>query len=672
MKKIILLLMLLLCAWLPAQALAGDEAVYAVVLRENGADTVLGTGVIYLQSDLLLTAEACAVEGELRVQGDGGEYAVAERIPVANSGAVLLRLEKATPAMPVELASYNVAAMSVCYTADAAGHIVPAEVYEAIYSHYRGLEALLLSGEEGILPGAVWLDGRGGLVGMTLTQQGEGQGLYTAFETGLLYGYTLQDIRTNNAAYLPVKTEWADGVLTVSWEDGKRSGGLYLLSVSAAENLYYTTYSARGSERRIEVALPAGRAYDVQVQWARTERTALPPSWLHMKRVNLTGTAFHDYDYQQECYVAIEKKGRHGQSVHAREDFISADMLGEGNTCCLQLLTSYDVAEEVELPLVIELIAPDGQCYFTVTDFLFSPKTEAEDHFCVDISELWADCAAFSEGGVLAAGEYALRYYIAGGLAGETVFPVHEMGAKSPEETALTGFVTDVAMNVENGLVSLDWENAADLPEGDVTYYAFMEVEGNTYNSYVENASGDMTASFFLVPDRTSAFWVVWAREGGDATRTIPDDVSQFQVVRGVERVAPYTANGFTHLRGCFILGEGTGSMFQEEAVITREMIAGDAVISYQTEDTYQVAAESADHPMLFTLYTPEGYVFMDEASYSFLPEYNASDLWAADVSYLFDSYEQLVHQDQWPAGEYVFVCYIDGCEAGRATFTLE
>ena len=55
------------------------------------------------------------------------------------------------------------------------------------------------------------------------------------------------------------------------------------------------------------------------------------------------------------------------------------------------------------------------------------------------------------------------------------------------------------------------------------------------------------------------------------------------------------------------------------------------------------------------------------------MPELQAADLWIADITEVFRSYEQFVDEaERWPAGEYVVAYYVDGCEVSRIPFVLE
>ena len=112
---------------------------------------------------------------------------------------------------------------------------------------------------------------------------------------------------------------------------------------------------------------------------------------------------------------------------------------------------------------------------------------------------------------------------------------------------------------------------------------------------------------------------------------------------------------------------------FLPETALTREALLDDGLrLVFQTEDTYQVAEESAGHPLVFALFTPEGWIFTEQGAYTFTPDVAASDLWLRDLSSIVQSYVSFAGEDAWPAGEYTFGYYIDGQTAAEYTFTLE
>jgi len=119
---------------------------------------------------------------------------------------------------------------------------------------------------------------------------------------------------------------------------------------------------------------------------------------------------------------------------------------------------------------------------------------------------------------------------------------------------------------------------------------------------------------------------------------------------------------------------DGMATDFLPQAPLTRAALSDRSrPIYFQTEDAYEVAQTEEEHSLMLALYTPEGYVFPYTSGYIFMPEMNGSDLWVSDVSVIFEDYEQFVpEEERWPAGEYLFVYYIDGGVVATIPFTLE
>ncbi len=691
MKKIILLLCLVLCAAFSV-AQAGDDpqtmaenALYTIVARTDGGDMVLGSGVLFQRSDALLTVSHCMPEGtEIYAVNADGERRVKGWETLLDSGLGILYLEGLARTAPLALSAMDCYALPTLYGVDGKGQAAQAHLHQIIYSVHNGYNALQLVAHDGLMPGGVMMDEKGALMGVILTQNGEGRGRYTALDARTLMALMGQESVSGEMEY---SMTWLNGscretlcawngdkgVAVVLWPEAEGGEGTYVIHVSGEENLYYTSYTAEMGETYVELPLPPGHRYLFHVQWVKDGEQAEFDMAYAVSLEIPEAQALTSYGFTQDCYLGVAPAAHPHNAIHDRMDEVSADMLTDPRqTVCLQILNRYDVDETVEMPLSICLEAPDGQFYWYDSSYAFIPEYEQNDVFCMDLSGLWEDCATFSghADGLVPAGEYTLAYYIGGKLAGEYAFEVKPAGAVTPAASPDVGFVTDVTLVYENGMVTLDWTNAADLPIGAVTYYANMEIDQNTYSSYIIIPDGETTAQFLHVPDSYCAYWVTWAREGGNALEADPLlQANSFQIVPAQEH-APYGAHGFTHIRSSFTVGEACDGVYREEAAITRELLMGSEPLCYQTEDAYQVEDADGDHPMVLALYTPEGYVFTDPAFYGFMPELCAGDIWARDVRPLLQRYMDMA-ADAWPAGDYDFVCWIDGCEAARISFTL-
>ncbi len=685
MKKILMLLCLLALLMLPT-ALADDtDAIYTLVSRVDGVDTVLGSGVVFLEQDVLLTAESCYAEGTLLAIGPDGEHAITGKTRAGGCGLVLLKMDGKAACDPIAISDFSVNSQNVVYTLDGSGQLTTRALSNAVYTMYRGREALLMMGGEGVRPGAIWLDVNGALMGMVCAQSGEGKATYIAADTSQFYGMTYADVAAGDEAFLPISCTAGDGVLNISWESS-RKGGNYIICVSGMDNYYYTTYTVGSSDREAQITVPCGVTWDVQVQWAPSEKSALPPAWLWMQRVHAPGYAMNDLNYQQECYIGFYQGSRAPSGMLEKAEFISADMLMDKKlTACVQVTSIYDVDTNIKLPLVISLIAPDGQIYFEEDEILLSTKYENGNAWRHDLSALLSDCAMFSEGGVIQPGEYTVQVDIGGRIAGTHTFQVERMGSTAPAATevpapaattpdpdAAIGFVTDLQVEEKDGMLHIDWSRAADLPQGDATYWLFHMYDGNQYFSRGQVDAGEMNVELPILPDRNVHVWITWTKGDTDETSEFPFEQKAYFSMAGKIAIPAYTRNGFTHVRSSFTLSEPVEFKYMPQDAITREVIESGRAIYFQTEDTYQAEEESADHPMIFALYAPDGAVYTTVSSYIFMPDYAAADIWGSEITGLFNTCAQFSESGKCPDGSYTFTLYIDGCTAASHTFTLE
>ncbi len=377
-----------------------------------------------------------------------------------------------------------------------------------------------------------------------------------------------------------------------------------------------------------------------------------------------------------DCYLASTPKGVEPAGALEPMALTAAALADPACDVYLQVRSSYRVAEEIVLPMTVELIAPDGQFYFEEMSFIFDPALGEDDSFAVPVGELIDNCNTFSGG--LRTGEYLVRCAIGGRIAGEYAFTLQEAGeipAAAEEETepAKYGVIPGLQAEEKSGVVIVDWANA-DVPEGaTVTLYSMCA--GNPYYNYQEYENNAPQAEVFCVPGRRMMIWAVWALEHPE-TPPMPSQNEEF-VLMDVPAAAPLTENGFRNIR----LGvapskdpeaEGKGAWLKE-IPLTREILTDRSTpLYFQTEDTYQVGATSEGHPLSLILLTPEGFCFLEPGYYIYDAALQASDLWLRDISALFAAYESICGDAAWPAGEYRLQYLIDGRLAGEYAFTLE
>lgn len=402
-----------------------QKALYRIVLRTEEGDTTLGSGVVFMQNDILLTAQGCCREGEVIAIGMDGEHPVKLCAPAGDSGAALLELETPSAATPLALAGYDQESLPYIFGCDAKGTVGASPLYQVLHARYRGLNALTLVGEEGVLPGGVVADAKGNIVGLVVSQQMEGLGMYTALEPDSLY--TALSGGGDASAFLPLEAAWAEGLLTLTWTDGERIDGIYRITLTAEENRYYTTYELQPGDRSLPLAVPPGHTYYMQAQWVDAGSEAHDLLWSAMTAYTVPKVAFQQHGFQQKCYLAAAPAGTEVTEALAEMSPVTGNaLMDEANDLYLQIFNTYDVDGEITLPMTVSLIAPDGQLYFEEMSYIFSPDYEAEDTFAVSVDGLFDSCRSFSGYGTLPGGEYVLSYSIGGKVAGEYHFTLED------------------------------------------------------------------------------------------------------------------------------------------------------------------------------------------------------------------------------------------------------
>lgn len=687
MRKRILMLTMALMLLLTASAGAEElyeklgSALYRIVLRTEKGDTTLGSGVLFVDPSVLLTAAGCCAEGDLYAIGNDGEHAVLSR-GLSESGAALLELATPSTSEPLLLADTDAQSLPYIFGAGSDGRSGPSPLYLVRQTLHGSRDALLLTGGEGLLPGAFLADTKGNIIALVLSQHMEGVGGYVALDSHELALALLEEDKAASN-FLPATLSWADGHLNIAWEDKKRDIGVYVVTVSGDDNAYYTTYEAKPAERSMSLSFPPGHTYHIQVQWAKKESAALAPDWDAMEVITIPAIDYTAGGYQAECFLVSAPAGADSTaSLAEMTTFTPAALTDPTRDILLQVRSCYTVSAKADVPMAVELTAPDGQFYFEEMTFTLDPAYGADDAFSLEMDELLASCAEFS-GGVLKEGTYKVRFSLRGKVAGEYAFTVQADGTASPAaapsaapaSTVTSGFATGLTVKNENGLVTLSWDTAS-VPEG-AKVHVYYFYEGNTYSTYYDMEPGSTAAKIFTVPGRRMMAWVSWATRGTPSPSMPSHSAKDQYILLEASQETPLIAHNFRNLRiGLTPSADpnaATAGKFLPQQTLTRKILSDRSTpLYFQTEDTYRVSATSEGHPLLIVLMTPDGMCFFDPGYYTFDLSLQKSDLWLKDVSKLFADYAAFVSVDSWPAGQYRILYCIDGKIAGEYAFTLE
>ncbi len=672
MKKRMLILaaLLLLVSVMKVACAESPEALYRIVLRTEAGDMPLCTGIVFGTADTLLTAADCQREGECIAIGADGEHAVSAWEALDDTGAALLRLADSTAAVPVPVAADTASAVPVIYGVTAQGLTVSAECTAPQSSLQHGREDLVLSAMEGLLPGAVVLDGKGALVALTVRQQAEGHGLYTG-----VYAMDIGRALSGAAsAFIPVDVAWADGEVRLTWTDETRTAGLYCLCIIAEENEFYTALHLDTAERDVTLPLAPGHHYDFLLQWLADENQDIAFDWDSMQSFTLPEVNVSLPGFAQTGSLVIAPQGKKlSERLTPPARYTLQALSSAQYSRYYQIVCTHAVTQETELPMTYWLTAPDGQFYAEDNVCTLSPTNAGmEQLFSLPIDELLTECAAFSGQGTLPLGEYSLSWCLGGRLAGRFSFTVEEAaGADIPAEDASAVLVESLRVTAEDGFIHADWSDSA-VPAGK-TVITYVMYDGNGYYSYTVTDAAEGKTQFVSIPGDRCVIWAV-AADSKDAFLT-PETAAQC-VTLDIPAAQPISLYGLKNLRCAVTVHADPNAAASGEYLpvlpVTREALTRGDSLFFQTEDTYTVAEASEGHALNVVLTTPDGTRLMSPGAYSFMPEYAASDLWVMDITELADGYSTLLDGAAWPSGEYT-VCYsIGGQTVAELAFTLE
>lgn len=434
-RFLILLFALLALALLPAQAETdAPDALYRIVLRTEAGDETLGTGVLFGTKTMLLTAKGALADGELFAVGQDGEHAISYRGEIAGSQLMLLGLAEESAAEPMPLTTADYLMDYRLHGAQADGSLTAQDVFTSRITVLDGrAEMLLTTSADGLLPGAILLGGDGGLASLTVSQYGEGLGMYVAIAdmtlTELLAAGSVSDSPQLLRGF---STEVRDGRLTIDWSAVRGAvteNTTFHVYTSIITNPYLSYDKVTGTETSSSFSAVPGT--QVMVWIARSEgpltENVLPESSEDTALVSVPAAKpFTAYGFRNlRCGVTLSEPGKDGMA----DDFLpqlplTREALSDrGMSLYFQTEDAYTVTEEnSEHLLLVSLHTPEGYVFNYVSGYVFMPEMNEGDLWIADITEVCETYAQFADGELWPAGEYEIVYLIDGCEAGRIPF----------------------------------------------------------------------------------------------------------------------------------------------------------------------------------------------------------------------------------------------------------
>lgn len=276
--------------------------------------------------------------------------------------------------------------------------------------------------------------------------------------------------------------------------------------------------------------------------------------------------------------------------------------------------------------------------------------------------------------GVAAAtwGEGEARYVVlsSDALASALVAPLADVDVRVTSDSP---WMQGVALSYEAGVLTIDWSGCAisELSD-DSTFTVYVADNENTYYSYYVLDGGTFSTQLPVAPGREYTIGVCHTHsDTEDFSQLARNNLELF----AVPEAGMFTDYGFTsecYLSACPIDEEPdpVGTLDPLENITVRALSDISQSLYFMVINTYDVE-EDTEATMIFSLHTPEGYVFYSGSGYIFSPEYEAHDAWNADITDLFADYLSYGSNDFVP-GDYELRYAIDGLWGDVFSFTLE
>lgn len=434
MKKLLMLFLCLMLLALPAMAAESVQpSVFLLTLvDEAGQETPLGSGLLMLEGDVLLTSAPIPEELEaVRASGpDGKTYKVLFSIPGEQGVQMLVLHSESTLPFAGVIRDEGVNGTLVGITEKGLRYSAPVE--NATRTTYEGHDAWLVSAKEPLLPGAALIDANGDAFGITVADWGEGEARYVAvtgdaFVTFLMGDPGSTDSKSSSEWLTDVKFSYDAGLLTVDWSecqiDGLSEDSAFTLYFEDVKNTYVSYITGASDKTSMSIIVVPGRDYRF---WVRHTHGAPDSNAARPEEQAMTFTApdlgrLTDYGFTDTSYLgwALADETPDGTAELPKLEFISADSLRNPDIrLYLQVINSYTVTEEIERDMVYVLHTPEDYTFFLGAGYIFGPDYMEHDAWNADISGLFDDYLAYNGTGSFAPGTYTVSYVIGGQWAG--------------------------------------------------------------------------------------------------------------------------------------------------------------------------------------------------------------------------------------------------------------
>ena len=433
------ILLLLVCA--PALAEEG----FPVYCLYSGTRPV-GMGVLFGAQDTLLTVGDAAMLADRAQDTEGNEVAV-ELIGTAERGRpALLLLEQSADREPMRIAARMVEDGQYCIGVTPAGESVIEKAEQLVPTRLNGHGAIYFTITSELLPGAFLADENGFVSGLVAARYGEGNVRYAAYTNEGLYfalmdmpapepeaeGEELISSEPGDPWLSDFSVSISDGMMTVDWSDAElpelADDSVFSVVIQDLGNVFYSLFTTKPGVTDVTLPVVHDRTYAVWV--LHTHGEELPDNLFSDRAFRIAGgetiQPFDQFGFANDqlylCFAPADTEPGDTELIPAPEA-ITAGMLTDPDTLVyLQVISRYEVTDVSELPMLVQVLTPDGQSVCTPGAFIFDPAYMEEDvwHICVD--KAFGTCLSMSGSGELIPGTYTVTLFLGGMQAGTLTF----------------------------------------------------------------------------------------------------------------------------------------------------------------------------------------------------------------------------------------------------------
>ena len=427
---------------LPVMAEGGTEMdIPFFILRQDGVD--VGPAVLFYDESLLLTTSVIPNPDAPLTAFDpvqGTETSC--EVSIEQGHIRVLSLEAPSAREPMQLADTLFQKRTYFATISSSGAIQSGDIERAVYLDPNANSVMITLHEPAlplIYPGTVVYDADGALCALLTARMAEGNdtaiGVSSYYLNEVLFG-------ASNPQVLSTCTSTLDGcLLHLDWAGSAQAeaseGGYDQFAVFYADtqNSFYTKSTLEPDDTDFDLYLVPGRTYQF---WICPEYSLTPITSMPINDATLTITIpldepFHRYSYENaELYLSLLSREEIVQGAYGDMDLLPrvdsmrvSDLQSPENHLYLQAENRYVVDEEIYDSLVVTLTAPDGECYLSVSSFLYSPDFMEKDRWHMDLYELVDSCISMHQG-TLPGGEYTVAYYLGNAPAGAVTFTLED------------------------------------------------------------------------------------------------------------------------------------------------------------------------------------------------------------------------------------------------------